>query len=132
MPRLRTSMQDIRLLLRYYHTGDYSKRQLAYFLGLSPTTVRNYFRRLERAQITWPLPEDLCDDELEALLFPDSDSTRPQPDWKEVHKQLTQRGMTLILIWRDWKEEHPDGYSYAHFCACYRQWAQSPRGYPDN
>lgn len=110
-------MQDIRVLLRYYYDERLSKREVARVLQLSPGTVRNYLQRAEVAGISWPLPQDLTDAALEALLFLDSDRdpVRPQPDWAQVQKQLSRKGMTLERIWFAWIQEHPDGYSYGYF-----------------
>jgi len=129
MAQIRKLMQDIRVLLHYYYGEGYSKRKIARGLGISETTVRKYLRRAEEAQITWPLPESVTDEVLEGLLFPDSGSApiRPQPDWKAVHERLPGKGITLDLIWRDWKEENPEGYSYGHFCECYRQWCDAQK-----
>ena len=119
-------MQDIRTLLRHYHGEQSSKREVARLLQLSPGTVRNYLRRAAAAGLSWPLPERLTDDELEALLFPHSGSisSRPQPDWKQVHQQLSRKGMTLERIWFDWIQAYPEGYSYGYFCACYKKWCR--------
>ena len=75
-------MQDIRTLLRHYYGEQSSQREVARFFQLSPGTVRSYLRRAAAAGLSWPLPERLTDDELEALLFPHSGSIscRPQPD----------------------------------------------------
>ena len=129
MPNVRISMQDIRTLLRYYYAEQYSKREVARYLQLSPGTVRNYLQRAASAGLTWPLPEHLTDAALEALLFPDLDSTpdRPQPDWKEVHQQLARKGMTLERIWHAWIAHHPEGYSYGYFCACYKKWCRAKK-----
>lgn len=121
--RLRISMQDIRTLLRHYDGEQSSKREVARLLQLSPGTVRNYLRRAEAAGLSWPLPERLTDEELEALLFPHSGpiSCRPQPDRNQVHQQLSRKGMTLERILFDWIQEYPNGYSYGYFCACYKK-----------
>ncbi|MCY3629044.1 MAG: IS21 family transposase [Bacteroidetes bacterium] len=122
-------MQDIRTLLRHYYGEQSGKREVARLLQLSPGTVRNYLRRAEAAGLSWPLPEHLSDAELEALLFPHSEptSSRPQPVWNQVHHQLSRKGMTLERIWFDWIQEYPDGYSYGHFCACYRKWCRAQK-----
>jgi transposase len=31
--------------------------------------------------------------------------------------------VTLLLLWQEYKGEHPDGYQYAQFCLLYRKWA---------
>ncbi len=96
-----------------------SKRTIARYLGVSESTVRTYLLRAESAGLSWPLPEQLTDADLKDLLFPDSTSVRPQPNWAEVEKELSRKGMTLDLIWH---AEYPNGYSYGYFCACYKKW----------
>ena len=124
MPRERISMRRIRDLLRYHYDEGRSQREIAKYLQLSPGTVRNYLARARAAELSWPLPNELTDAELEVLLFPEpaSLSHRPQPDWEEVSKQLARKNMTLERIWHAYHEAHPDGYSYGHFCARFRDW----------
>ena len=126
MPQQRICMKIIRDVLRHYHGDRCSKRQIAVHLGLSRGTVRNYLRRAAEAGVFWPLPEGLTDKELEALLFPAKEfpSERPQPDWAAVHKQLSRTGMTLERSWHAYRQAHPDGYSYGHFCERYKNWSQ--------
>jgi transposase len=34
------------------------------------------------------------------------------------------RNLTLQLVWEEYREAHPDGYSYSRFCQLYRNnWA---------
>lgn len=120
-------MQDIRTLLRYYHEEQYSKREIARYLRVSAGTVRNYLRRAELSGLSWPLPSEFTDADLESLLFPDSGSDRPQPDWSAIEKELSRKGMRLDLVWQDWIAEHPDGYSYGYFCACYKRWSNAQK-----
>ncbi len=63
---------------------------------------------------------------LEALLFPAKEfpSNRPQPDWTAIHTQLARKGMTLERTWHTYRQAHPDGYSYGHFCKRYKDWSQ--------
>jgi transposase len=43
------------------------------------------------------------------------------PDWHYIHKELRRPGVTLVLLWLEYKETHPaDGYSYSQFCHHYR------------
>ena len=124
MPQQRISMRKILEVLRCYYGESYSKRKIAQYVGLSPATVRNYLRRADQAGLTWPLPEEMTESSLEALLFPggDSSGSRAQPDWKEVHQQLSRKGMTIERVWTKYRASHRDGYSYGHFCELYRAW----------
>ncbi len=48
--------------------------------------------------------------------------TKPEPDFAVVHKELRKKGVQLTLLWFEYRELHPDGYSYSQFCFLYRQW----------
>jgi transposase len=68
----------------------------------------------------------LEDDRLEQLLFPSSPSNpetpRALPDWLYIHRELRRKGVTLMLLWQEYKELQPNGYQYSQFCHRYRQW----------
>ena len=36
--------------------------------------------------------------------------------------ELKRKGMTLSLLWEEYKRENPNGYQYTQFCEIYRQW----------
>ncbi|WP_408198644.1 IS4 family transposase [Paraburkholderia sediminicola] len=85
-------------------------------------------RRLERAGLSYPLPLTLSDDELEARLFPPParvEGERPAPHWPTVRRELARKGVTLDLLWNEYKAEHPDGYAYTWFCTRYSEWANA-------
>jgi transposase len=126
MPANRISMRKIRDLLRLKFDAGLGNRQIARSLSISHSTVRDYLQRAERAGLSWPLPEELDDGSLDRLLFPPaapSHHPRPQPDWQKVHREKKRKGMTLMLLWQEYKARHPDGYQYSRFCELYRAWA---------
>lgn len=121
----RLSMRKIRELLRLKWEFGQSNRQIARSLKISNSTVLECMRRAEKAGLSWPLPDDLDDVQLEELLYPPSPPSsvpRPLPDWEYVHKELRRKDMTLQLLWVEYKEEHPDGYQYSQFCEHYNRW----------
>lgn len=62
---------------------------------------------------------------LEAKLYPPtapSGVIRPLPDWPLVHRELGRKGVTLDLLWQEYKERHPDGYPYSGFCEHHPRW----------
>ena len=63
-------MRQIRDVLRLCYAAKLPQRAMASSLGLSQGAVSGYLSRARAAGITWPLPEDLDDARLEALLFP--------------------------------------------------------------
>lgn len=122
-------MRKIKEILRLKHEVGLGLRQIARSQGLSHSTVSDYLARAEAAGIAWPLPEDLDEAALEARLFPGNASEagrgRAEPDWAQVHQELRRKGVTLQLLWLEYKQEHPDGYQYSRFCDLYHRWRQS-------
>lgn len=125
MPALRISMRKVKDVLRLKHAAQFSNRQIADAIGVARSTVADYLRRAEMAGLTWPLPDDLDEETLDRLLFRDhgaSASPFPLPDWQVIHRELRRKGMTLQLLWQEYKTAHPEGYQYSRFCDLYRTW----------
>jgi Mn-dependent DtxR family transcriptional regulator len=59
-------MRKIREAMRL-RAGGLSTRKIAASLGVSQSTTSEYVKRLERAGLSWPLPDELTDAELERL-----------------------------------------------------------------
>lgn len=120
----RLSMRKIKEYLRLRAAG-HSNRSIAQSLGISHSTVRLYRQRAEATGLSWPLPSELSDGALEARLFPKAPPLlvdRPVPDWAEIHRELKRKGVTLQLLWLEYKEREPDGLQYSRFCERYREW----------
>ena len=125
MPRERLPMRKIRDVLRL-HAGGLSKRQIAVSMNIGRTSARDYIDRARRAGLGWPLPDDLTDEDLERRLFPSaaavSPDYRPSPDWPVLHCELRRSGVTLALLWEEYRAVHPQGFAYSRFCELYRAW----------
>jgi transposase len=126
MPKERLSMRKIKEILRLKWECGLSKKKIAQSCSVSRSTVDDYLMRAEAAGLSWPLPEDLTEADLESRLFPGhrerSQEQRPLPDWPSLHKENKKKGVTLALLWTEYKQEHPDGYQYTQFCEHYRRW----------
>ena len=127
MPVERLSMRKIKEVLRLKFNCHLNNQAIANSCGIGRTTVREYVFRAARARLSWPLPDELTDSELERLLYPPRlsipASERPLPNWTEIHRELKRKGVTLQLLWQEYKEAHPEGYQYSRFCDLYRTWA---------
>ncbi|MCY4421375.1 MAG: IS21 family transposase, partial [Gammaproteobacteria bacterium] len=44
------------------------------------------------------------------------------PNWLRIHQELKHKGVTLFLLWQEYRETHPHGYQYSWFCGRYREW----------
>ena len=125
MSKERLSMRKIKEVLRLRYEKGLSHRAIGRSCGIGCTTAREYVVRAQAACLPWPLPADLDEEGLERLLFPPdpAEVERPLPDWPQVHQELRRKGVTLSLLWQEYKAAHPEGYNYSRFCQLYRAWA---------
>ena len=118
-------MRKIKDVLRLHAAGR-SARQIGPSVGVSRSTVADYLRRAEVAGLSWPLPEGLDEEALERRLFPPPPPAQSrlftEADWAEIHRELKRPGVTLALLWDEYRSQHPDGYGYSAFCEHYRRW----------
>jgi hypothetical protein len=62
-------MRKIREVLRLAFVSYLSRRSIAQSLGMSRDAVADYLVRAQNAGLSWPLPEDLDDQQLEHRLY---------------------------------------------------------------
>lgn len=123
-------MRKIREVLRLSWGMGLGNRQIARSLQVSPGTISDMLRRARDAGLSWPLPEDMDDCALESRLYlhklPEVPAgLRPQPDMGWIRRELRRKGVTLQLLWQEYKQQYPDGYQYSQFCERYRRWRES-------
>lgn len=123
-------MRKIRDVLRLHFELQLSNRQIANSVSIGRGTVSDYLARFRASSLPWPLPE-LSDEALEQHLFPGNTTattTRPPPDWpavqRELRRPLRRPGVTLQLLWEEYRLREPDGYQYSRFCQLYRAWLE--------
>jgi transposase len=121
-------MRKLRDVLRLKYDSQLAQRAIAQACGLGLGTVSTYLQRATAAGLTWPLPDDLDDAALEAHLFtrPSGPATRERalPDWAALHQELKRPGVTLMLLWQEYRAQHAQGYAYSQFCERYRGWVR--------
>ena len=126
MPAERVSMKKIRDVLRLTHTMGMSRRKVSEATGIGRTAVSDYVQRAAIAGLTWPLPEGLDDAELERRLYPPSEAAQAQasdePDWSYVHAEMKRRGVTMSLLWQEYRTGRTQGHAYSTFCERFRAW----------
>jgi transposase len=121
----RLPMRKISEVLRLSKDG-LSNREIAQSIGVSPSTVGEYIRRAKSAGLSYPLPPELSEVELQGKLYPIAplppSKERPQPDWEYVHREMGKKHVTLELLWQEFKANNPQGHQYSAFCQAYRKW----------
>jgi transposase len=119
-------MQHLREILRQKLALGRSHRQVAWSLGISPSTVAGVSSDARSLGLDAASVEALTDAELDARLYPKTPPSclRPEPDCAALHLELRRRGVTLALLHVEFLTEHPDGLRYTAFCDRYREWAK--------
>jgi transposase len=123
-------MRKFKEVLRLHSMG-LKQRQIAGSCAIAQSTVHEYLKAAAQAGVSWPLPAEWNEQQLEEAL---SRKPRPGaparqaalPDFPAIRKQLqTHRNLTLQLLWEEYREGNAaDGYSYSRFCELYHGWAR--------
>jgi transposase len=127
MPAERVSMRRVREILRLKYETGASDRAIGLAVGVARSTARLCLDRAAAAGLSWPLPVTLTDGALEALLFAGGGAVagqrrKAEPDWAAVHRELRRPGVTLMLLWDEYRATTPGGYQYSRWCELYRGW----------
>ncbi|HAU1016417.1 TPA: IS21 family transposase [Legionella pneumophila] len=123
----RLSMRKIKEIFRQYHNKR-SYRNIAQSLNVSISTISDYLSRAKKIGLEWPFPDDISEEEIYNKLFngcSNQSKTRPLPEWEDVHRELRKKGVTLQLLWREYKDIYSDGLGYTQFCTRYRHYVKS-------
>jgi transposase len=105
--------------------GGTSTRDIALMLGVARSTIQDNLKRANAAGLTWPLPGELTDDALQEKLFHRAGfkpgaRRRTEPDWAGLAVEMKRPGVTLLILWEEYRAVHPDGYGYSRFCELFR------------
>ena len=119
-------MRKVHEVLRLKHALGMSCRAISAATGIGRSAAAEYIHRAAVIGLTWPLPEGLGDEELERRLFPVAGAKGAPPraaiDWPKVQGELKRRGVTLLLLWQEYRTDHADGYGYSRYCDLYGDW----------
>ena len=108
------SMRQLRHLLRLHH-GGVSAREIGRRLGVARSTVQDNLKRAAAAGLAWPLADDVTDDALELRLCgragkETGQRRRIEPDWAALARELKRPGVTMMILWEEYREINQDGY----------------------
>jgi transposase len=120
-------MRHVREILRLSLDAGLSTRVVGERVGVGPTTVRDTLRRFAWSGLSWPVPAEMTDADLEGRLYGVSGvkpgrRKQPEPDWSVVARELKRKHVTLQVLWEEYYAVHPDGYRYSRWCDLFRRW----------
>lgn len=132
MATKRITMRKIREVLRLHFEARLSVRKISASTKVSVGGIQKLLTKAKALSLTWPLPDGLDDVTLANQFYPRAD-TRPSqrfevPDWPEMRKELTRKGVTKHLLWEEYTQQYPNRcYSYSQFCDRYLNWLKKQK-----
>jgi transposase len=123
-------MEKAREILRLSYELGLSQRDVAQGTGCSLGKVSAVLAKVREAGIADPLA--LRSKELGSLLYPpvkQQEGAKVEPDLEYIDREMKRKGVTLFLLWEEYKTEHPDGYMYTQFCKRYREYRKKNQVY---
>ena len=121
MARGRLPMRKVKKVLEYHFDAGRSHRDIAMHCGVARRTVALLVERFETSGLSWPEARDMEEEALDAALYPPPPRPPEDVDWAKVEAELSGRGVTLRLLWEEWRADHPGGMSYPTWCRRFRQ-----------
>lgn len=126
------SMSTLKQIIRHRINGV-ALQTIAKAIGISRNTVKKYLRLIEVKQLNCQELLQLDDIALDAVLEdPDvQEEARYQllaSFFPYIETELGRTGVTRWVLWGEYKQQHPGGYSYSQFCEHYRDWKASRSG----
>jgi transposase len=118
-------MRKITEVLRLKFEAKLSHEKIAAATGMSKGAVSNAVQRALRKGLGWPLPAQLDEVGLEALMYGKSAAPEryAQPDCAVIHQELKRKGVTLQLLWEEYQKVHgQSAYRYSQFCVHYHEY----------
>ena len=121
-------MRKIKDVLRLKLDAKLSHEQIAAALGISKGVVTKYVGLAASAGLDWPTVQGHDEAALERLLLvaPQKPRDHVQPDYGLIHQELRRKGMTLMLLWEEYRADNAQSqtYAYSQFCDNYRRFAR--------
>ncbi len=118
-------MSRIRQILRL-HTQGQSKKKISELTASSRNTVKKYISKFIQQRLTYDVITAMSDHELDLLFgytepaIKDERFEQLQRLLPDMEKQMKCKGMTITMIWEQYRAIHPQGYAITQFYKYYR------------
>jgi transposase len=121
-------MRKIKEIMRLKFEAKLSHEQIANALGISKGVVTKYVGMAGVARLDWSAIKELDEVTITQHLLGSSQKSNDYvlPDFGHLHQQLRRKGVTLMLLWQEYRAEFAGSrtYGYAQFCVHYRGFAK--------
>lgn len=121
-------MRKIKDVLRLKLEAKLSHQQIAGALSISKGVVAKYVGLAGALGLDWKTVQSMDEAMLEQrlLVTPEKPRGHVQPDYGRTHQEMRRKGMTLMLLWEEYRADYADSqtYGYSQFCERYRCFAR--------
>ena len=124
MAKGRISMRKIKEILRLKYDNGLSTNKAAKICNIGRATAQEYLRRFKVSGLSWPLPPEITDEELDRKLFPVKKikySEKAHINFEYMVQEIRKHDVNLEVLWSEYKQANPDGYGYSHFCELFNK-----------
>ena len=129
MPQQRMDIRMIKDILRLKYSGGLSHEAIARNLAISKGVVAKYLSLAGAAGLDWQATADLDEASLERRLLGRSaaETCLVEPDFALVHIELRRKGVTLVLLWQEYRAANAGRrtWAYTQFCGHYKAFAKT-------
>ncbi len=129
MPQQRMDIRMIKDILRLKYQGGLSHERIARSLSISKGVVAKYLGLAGAAGLDWQATSELDEGALERRLLGRSaaQDRLVEADFAHVHFELRRKGVTLVLLWQEYRaaNEGRRTWAYTQFCEHYKAFAKS-------
>lgn len=130
MPNRRKTMNLIKEIIRLKEC-NLSLRRIARALNVSRPTVTACLTKLQECSLAYRDIQSLQDTTLSEIVY----GTKKQStkflilseQFPEYAAELKRTGVTLQLLWDEYKEKYQDGLMYSQFCEYFRRWRKNSK-----
>jgi len=129
MSPLLLEMHMIKSILQQRLCSGHSLERCAQSHGVSKGVVAKYATLAQAAGLDCQSLQPLTEAQLQQCLFPERTpgQTLVLPDFAVVHRELSRKGVTLSLLWREYQANHlgERTVQYSQFCDRYKRYAKT-------
>ncbi len=120
----RLSVRKIKEISRLYLKLGFSIQAIAGSCKISTSTAHTYVNKLKKLNLSYEEIINMNEGKLHNLFFPENKkkaANRPVPDFEYLATEMKKKGVTLQLLYEEYIDENPSGYSKSWFYEMYRK-----------
>ena len=119
------SMNKIKEIMRMKWQLGHTHREIARSVNAGASSISRCLQQAIACGLSWESVQSMDEAQIHSILYSCSkpkNTERGNINWAWVRQELTKKGVTLQLLWHEYKQQDPQGLSYNRYCYQYRQW----------